>query len=264
MERKHRRILRKEPAQKTQKIIELTDETRPDNTLSRQTIVLKTRLMPQDIIEILNAKKTSLFGSALRRPKQDEITIDNPQLFLEQIIRVSGNYDIDFDRSVTYTVKVNSDVREVKIGNERFQIADNSGVWKKMKRGVGMTKRDLEINVTEKAVKNSTDSMYFDNHGLETDFSYSINSDSIENYAQRALDINKEHIRKNEMNDDEIFSKLGQRLKEDMQSDIEINKEEFFITEFQEIFVPIYEAKCYDKKKKVTIARIDAVTGALL
>ena len=244
----------------------MTRETnlKPNNNLSKQTIVLKTKLMPQDIAEILNTKKTSLFGSALRRPKSDEITVENPQLFLEQVILVSGNYDVNFNRNVTYMVKVDSDVREVTIGNERFPIVSNSGVWKKMKQGVGMTKQDLEITVTEKAVKYSTDSLYLDNHGLETDFPYSISSDSIENYAQRTLDINREHIRKNEIGDDEIFSKLGQKFKDSISPDIEIKQEDFVITEFLEIFVPIYETKCYDKKKKVAIARIDAVMGSFL
>ncbi|QMU54736.1 MAG: hypothetical protein GKS07_07525 [Nitrosopumilus sp.] len=237
---------------------------KPSNSISKQTVVLKTKLMPQDITEILNAKKTSLFGSALRRPKPDEITIENPQLFLEQVILVSGNYDVNFNRNVSYTVKVNSDVKEVTIGNEKFPIADNSGVWKKMKQGMGITKQELKINVTERAVKYSTDSLYLDNHGLETDFPYSINSESIENYAQRALDINSEHIRKNEIDDDEIFSKLGQRFKDSVSSDIEIKQEDFVITEFLEIFVPIYETECYDKKRKVAIARIDAVTGTFL
>jgi hypothetical protein len=220
--------------------------------------------MPQDIVEILNTKKTSLFGSALRRPKTDEITVENPQLFLEQVIFVSGNYDVDFNRDVSYTVKVDSDVREVTIGNEQFQIANASGVWKKMKQGVGMTKQDLEIMVTEKAVKNATDSLYLDNHGLETTFPYSINSDTIENYAQRVLDVNKEHIRKNNIKDNEIFLMLGQKFKDDTSSDIEINQEDFTITEFLEIFIPVYETECYDKKKKVAIARIDAVTGTFL
>ncbi len=220
--------------------------------------------MPQDIVEILNTKKTSLFGSALRRPKADEITVENPQLFLEQVIFVSGNYDVDFNRDVSYTVKVDSDVREVTIGNEQFSIVNESGVWKKMKQGVGMTKQDLEVMVTEKAVRNATDSLYLDNHGLETTFPYSINSDSIENYAQRILDVNKEHIRKNNVKDSEVFSMLGQKFKDNISSDIEINQDDFTITEFLEIFIPIYEIECHDKKKKVAIARIDAVTGTFL
>ena len=237
---------------------------KPDSHPSKQIIVLKTKMMPQDILEILNTKKTSLFGAPLRRPKPDEITVENPQLFLEQVVFVSGNYDIDFNRDVSYTVKVDPDVREVKIGDRKFPIVNNSGVWKKMKQGVGMKKQDLEISVTEKAVKNSHDSIYLDSYGLETEFPYSINSESIENYAQRALEINREHIRKNEIKDDEVFSKLGQKFKDITPSDIEINGENFTVTEFLEIFVPIYETKCYDKKKKVAIARIDAVTGAFL
>lgn len=33
------------------------------------------------------------------------------------------------------------------------------------------------------------------------------------------------------------------------------------ITEFREIFVPIYEGKCYSHKEKVAVARVDAITG---
>ncbi len=266
MERKHGVLLRKKSAQKTQKIDELSRklQLKPNNTPSKQTVVLKTKMMPQDIMEVLNTKKTSLFGSALRRPKSDEITVESPQLFLEQVIYVSGNYDADFNRDVSYTVKVDADVREVTIGNKRFSIVNESGVWKKMKQGVGMTKQDLEITVTEKAVKNTTDSLYIDNHGLETTFPYTMNSDIIENFAQRVLDVNKEHIRKNKINDDEVFSMLGQKFKDIMPPDIEINQEDFTVTDFMEIFVPIYETECYDKNKKVAIARIDAVTGTFL
>ena len=133
-----------------------------------------------------------------------------------------------------------------------------------MKHGVGITKQDLVINVTENAVRNIADFLYLDNNGLETDFSYSTNSDAVENYAQRTLDVNKEHIRRIEITDDAIFSKLAQKLKDSLTLDIKINHEEFVVTEFREIFVPIYEAKCYDNKEKVAIARIDAVTGKFL
>ena len=215
-------------------------------------------------MEILNTKKTSLFGSALRRPKPDEVSVETPQLFLEQVIFVSGNYNVLFNRNVSYKVKVDSDVKMVTIGNEQFPIINESGVWKKMKHGVGITKQYLQINVTEKAEKNETNSLYLDNHGLETTFPYSMNSDIIENYAQRILDVNKEHIRKNVIGNNDMFSMLGQKFTENIHPDIEIIQENFTVTEFLEIFIPIYETECYDKKKKVAIARIDAVTGAFL
>jgi hypothetical protein len=219
-------------------------------------------------MEVLEKKKTSLFGSALRRPKSSEITVENPQLFLEQFIFVLGHYEIDFNRNVSYMIKVDPDVVEVAIGTEKFPVLNASGVWKKfgkkMKQGVGITKQDLELNVVENAVKSMTDSMYLDNNGLETTFSYSTNSDAVENYAQKTLDINKEHIRRIQMNDDDIFSKLAHKLKDGLKHDLKINHEEFVVTEFREIFVPIYETKCYDKKSKVAIARADAVTGKII
>ena len=99
---------------------------------------------------------------------------------------------------------------------------------------------------------------------METTFSYNTNSDAVENYAQRTLDVNKDHIRKIELTDDAIFLKLAQKLKDDMSLDVKIKHEEFVVIEFREIFVPIYEAKCYDKKQTITIARVDAITGKFL
>ena len=241
---------------------------KPNSVPTRQTIVLKTKLMPQDIMEVLEKKKTSLFGSALRRPKPEEVKVENPVLYLEQVIFISGYYEIDFNRDVSYTIKVDSDVTEVSIGNKKFPVLDSSGMWKnfgkKMKHGVGITKQDLMINVTENAVKNIVDFLYLDDNGLETDLSYSTNSDAIENYAQRTLDINKEHIRKIEITDDAVFEKLAERLKGNLALDIEINHEEYVVTEFREIFVPVYEAKCHDDKGKAAVARVDAITGKFL
>ena len=248
----------------------MTDETnlKPSNTPTKETIVLRTKLLPQDIMSILDKKKTSFFGSALRRSKPDEITVKNPQLYLEQFIFLSGHYKIDFDRNVSYVIKVDPDVVEVVIGTEKFPTKNEFGVWKKfgkkVKQGVGINKQDLELNVVENAVKSMTDSIYFDHNGLETTFSYSTNSDAIENYAQKVLDVNKEHIRRTNMTDDEFFSKLFYKLKESLKHDLKINHEEYIVTEFREIFVPIYETKCYDEKSKVVIARIDAVSGKII
>ncbi len=191
-----------------------------------------------------------------------------PQLYLEQFIFISGHYEIDFDRNVSYVIKVDPDVVGVSIGTKKFPILNESGVWKKfgkkVKHGVGITKQDLELNVVENAVKSMTDSMYLDHNGLDTAFSYSTNSDAVENYVQRTLDVNREHIRRIKMTDDEIFSKLFHKLKESLKHDLKINHEEYVVTEFREIFVPIYETKCYDQKSKVAIARVDAVTGKII
>ena len=244
------------------------ENLKPHNVPTKQTIVLRTKLLPQDVMDVIEKKKTSLFGSSLRRPKPDEITVETSQLFLEQVIFVLGSYSIDFNRNVSYVIKVEPDVKEIIIGNEKFPVLNESGMWKnigkKMKHGVGITKQDLEIKVTENAVKSISDSLYLDNNGLETTFSYNTNSDAVENYAQRTLDVNKDHIRKIELTDDVIFSKLSQKLKDGMSLDVKIKHEEFVVTEFHEIFVPIYEAKCYDKKQKITIARVDAITGKFL
>lgn len=241
---------------------------KPANVPTKQIIVLQTKLKPQEIMDVFEKKKTSLFGSALRHPKPSEITSKSPELFLEQMSYVSGSYSINFEREVSYTIKVDEDVVDVTIGNHKFAVTDASGVFKKfekkMKEGVGLKKKNLEIHVTEHAVDTIADSMYFDCNGLESTFDYNTNSESIENYSQRVLDANKDHIRKVPVEEDVIFSKLAQKLKKNLNSDIQINSEDFIITEFKEIFIPIYEIKCYDTKGKTAVARIDALTGKFL
>lgn len=243
-------------------------ELKPANVPTKQIIVLRTKLKPQEIMDIFEKKKTSLFGSALRRPKPSEITSKSPELFLEQMSYVSGSYSINFEREVSYTIKVDEDVVDVAIGNHKFVVTDTLGVFKKfgkkMKAGVGLKKKDLEINATEHAVDTITDLMYFDCNGLESAFDYNIDSESVENYSQRIIDANKDHIRKVPIEEDVIFSKLAQKLKKNLNSDIQINSEDFIITEFKEIFIPIYEIKCYDTKDKAVVARIDALTGKFL
>jgi hypothetical protein len=238
---------------------------KPANVRNKEIVVLRTKLKPQEILDIFEKKKTSLFGSALRRPKPTEIISKSPELFLEQITCVSGSYSIHFERIATYEVKVDENVTEVTIGESKFAVSNVSGVLKKfekkMKEGVGLKKKDLKIDVMEHVVDSITDSMNFDCNGLESSFDYNINSDSVENYSQRILDANKDHIRKVPIDEEVIFSKLAQKLKNNFNGDIQINSEDFVITEFKEIFLPIYEIKCYDSKNKPAIARIDALTG---
>ena len=95
-------------------------------------------------------------------------------------------------------------------------------------------------------------------------FFHSVNSDAIENYAQKVLDLHKGYVRKIGLSDDDIFSRLAEKFKDALQSDVQINHEEYIISEFKEIFIPVYETECYDKKNKVAVARIDAITGKLL
>ena len=225
---------------------------KPVTIPNKQIVVLQTKLKPQEILDILEKKKTSLFGSALRRPKPSEITSKSPELFLEQISYVSGYYSIHFDREASYTVNVDEDVTDVTIGDHKFPVSDVSGVFekfrKKMKEGVGLTKKNLEINVTEHAVNEISDSMY-------------VNSESVENYSKRILDANKDHIRKVPITDDGLFTKLEEKLKKNLNTDIKIHSEDFVIVEFKEIYIPIYEIRCYNSKNKTAVARIDALTG---
>jgi len=237
----------------------------PTNVPTSKIIVLRSKLMPHKALEILEKKKTTLFGSTLRRPNPSQITVKTPQLYFEQVIHVSGIYSVDFDRDVSYTIKVEPDVSEIKIGDNTFPVVNRSGTLKnlekKMKQGVGFKKQDLEIRASERAVKSIDDSLYLDCHGLETTLPYHLDSDSVENYPQRILDIDKDYIRSVPLDKDEIYQQLARKLQTQLDLNIKIHSQDYIVKTFEEIFVPVYEARCYDDKQKSAIGRVDALTG---
>ena len=122
--------------------------SQPFHISDKQTIVLRTKLMPQEITEIVNKKKTSFFGSALRRPKFEDVQVETPVLYLEQIVHVAGHYKINFNRNVTYEIKVESDVQEVIIGEKKisnFKFFWSMGkLWKKNETRYGYDKTRFE------------------------------------------------------------------------------------------------------------------------
>ena len=251
-------------------MIKLADEEnlKPSGIPTKETIVLRTKFLPQDIMGILDKKKTSFFGSALRRPKSGEITIENPQLYLEQFVFISGHYEIDFDRNTSYMIKVDPDVVEVTIGNEKFPILNESGVWKKfgkkMKQGVGITKQNLRLDVVENALKSMTDSVYFDHNGLEIELPFKIDSKNIENYPSRILDEHHANVKKPEFSYESALDKLKIYLKKPLEGNIRDLKDEFTLHDITEVYIPIFEARLSDLKKKVEIIRIDAVRKKIL
>lgn len=235
-----------------------------------KTIVLKNQLEQEHLEQILYSKKTSLFGSAFSRPKPEDIHIHSKITAYESYLIISGRYDIDFFRKATHKINVDGDVTEILIGDGVFPIKSQSGIWDKfgdkMKEGIGIDKEEVEIEVEEHAIRKQNGTLTLDHHGNEVkEFPYKMDSKIIENYPSRILEQNKENVKQQELTQEKAIDKLREKLRRKINlEDIRINSEKFIIEKITTIYVPVHEARCVDKKKRIEILRIDGITKKVL
>lgn len=225
-------------------------------------VVLRKNLEEADALEIIEQKKTTTFKSLLSRPKKEDVHIHSLKLYYECILMVSGKYIADYFRQATHTISVDSNIREIVLGDGTFPIQTKSSLKKTFSGKRGKNKIDLKLE--EHVFVEDQDELTFDHHGREIKFPFKINSKTIENYPKRLLEKNKENIRKPEITNDAAISKLQLQLKKPLETDVRNLSEEFVLREITELYVPIFEARLIGPKKKVGIIRIDAVRKKVL
>jgi hypothetical protein len=227
-----------------------------------KTIVLRKNLENDDVMEIIEQKKTAPFKSLLSRPKKEDVHIHSLKLYYECILMVSGKYIADYFRKSTHTISVDSNVHEVTFGDGIFPVRSKSSLTKAFVGKRGKNKIDLKLE--EHVFVEEEDELTFDHHGREIKFPFKINSKTIENYPKRLLAKNESNVKKPELTYDAAISKLQSQLKKPLESDVRNINDEFVLREISEIYVPIFEARLIGPKKKVGIIRIDAVRKKIL
>jgi hypothetical protein len=227
-----------------------------------KTIVLRKNLENDDVMEIVEQKKTTPFKSLLSRPKKEDVHIHSLKLYYECILMVSGKYIADYFRKSTHTISVDSNVHEVTFGDGIFPVRSKSSLTKAFVGKRGKNKIDLKLE--EHVFVEEEDELTFDHHGREIKFPFKINSKTIENYPKRLLSKNESNVKKPELTHDAAINKLQSQLKKPLESDVRNINDEFVLREISEIYVPIFEARLIGPKKKVGIIRIDAVRKKIL
>ena len=110
-----------------------------------KTVVLRKNIENEDIMLIIEQKKTTPFKSLLSRPKKEEIHIHSLKLYYECILMVSGKYIADYFRKSTHTITVDSNVHEVTFGDGIFPIRSKSSLKKALVGKRGKNKIDLKL-----------------------------------------------------------------------------------------------------------------------
>ena len=228
----------------------------------QKTIVLRKKLDENEVLEIIDDKKTTVFKSLFSRPKKNDIHIHSVKLYYECILMISGKYMANYFRKATHSISVPSNVSEVILGDGIFPVRSKSNFKKAIvwKRG----KNKIDLKLEEHVFVENEDELTFDHHGREIKFPFKLNSKTTENYPNRLLEKNSSNVKNSELSHDDVIKKLQISLKKPLQDEVRKLEEEFVLREITEVYVPIYEARLIGPKKKVGIIRIDAVRNKIL
>jgi hypothetical protein len=228
----------------------------------KKSVVLRKKIDENDVLEILEDKKTALFKSLFSRPKKSDIHIHSLKLHYECILLVSGKYMANYFRKATHSISVHSNVSEIVLGDGVFPVRTKSNFKKAIVGKRGKNKVDLKLE--EHVFVENEDELTFDHHGREIKFPFKLNSKTTENYPNRLLEKKSSNVKNCELTHDEAIKKLQSFLKKPLEDEVRKIEEEFVLREITEVFVPIYEARLIGPKKKVGIIRIDAVRKKIL
>ena len=96
-------------------------QLRKENIVSRKTIVYETRVDPSVIRMAAEKIKQQLFTKfGLFGPKSEEIQFVSIDKYYQPYILINGKYSIDYYRKSMYTVRVDQEVKEVILLNNKF------------------------------------------------------------------------------------------------------------------------------------------------
>ena len=232
------------------------------NNFDPKIIVLRKKIDENEVLEIIDDKKSSLFKSLLSRPKNSDIHIHSMKLHYECILNISGKYVANYFRAATHSISVDSNVSEIVLGDGIFPVQTKSNFKKTLvgKRG----KNKINLKLEEHVFVENENELAFDHHGREIKFPFKLNSKTTENYPNQILEKNLANVKKTELTYDDAIEKLQSFLKKPLQDDVRKLEEEFVLREISEVYVPIYEARLIGPKKKIAIIRIDAVRNKIL
>jgi len=234
----------------------------PNDDYAVKTIVIRKNLDEEEAMKIVEQKKIVPFKSLLSRPKKEDIHLDSLKLYYEPSLIISGKYAANYFRKAIHTIDVDSNVHGVVLGDAVFPVRSKSGLKKAFVGKKGKNKIDL--NLEEHVFVEEEDELTFDHHGLEVELPFKIDSKTIENYPKKILENSSSTVKKPEFSYDSAIDKLQIYLKKPMDEDVRDLKDEFVLHDITEIYIPIFEARLSDPKKKVKIIRIDAVRKKIL
>ncbi len=232
-----------------------------------RTVVLRPHVDHDDASQIIDSQKTSAFRSLLQKPKKNEVHVHSVKLNYESFLILSGKYDANYYRKKIHTINVDSNVKEVIVGDGIFPIKKSKGIVGKFGTKIKTKttgKNQIDLELEEHVFLEQEQEIAFDHHGKEIKMPYKISSETIESYPKRILQKTIDTVKKPEITYDAAVNHLISRLKKSTSIGIRGLQEKTLINEIIELYVPIYEARLIGPRKKVQILRIDGIRKKVL
>ncbi|EGG42240.1 hypothetical protein Nlim_0886 [Candidatus Nitrosarchaeum limnium SFB1] len=233
---------------------------------NKNSLILKSKVDLDEIEELIDKKKTSLFGNVFKRPKPDEVSVLSTDLFFEPIWKIKGEYDIDFYRKNTHQISTDPHVKEIIIGSGVFPVLTDSGAWKKFKDtikfGDKMNKTDIPVEEHVEIYRELE--LYLNSQGQPIEPNLKIESKYIENFPDEFIKSNKNNIRSSDLAEDSIIDIYLSTVKNNLGDILRIVTERLVVDVFEQIFLPVYEIRIADSKNTTKILRVDGMSSKIL
>jgi hypothetical protein len=137
------------------------NEPSNEKIVERKTIVYETLVDPT-VTKVAGEKiKDQLFSRfGFLKPKPEEIQLVSIDKYYEPYIMISGNYLIDYYRKCAYTVKVDNEVLEVILLNNKFEPKQSMDSYAK-------DYNVIKLEGEERLTKENKASLILDRHGQD-------------------------------------------------------------------------------------------------
>jgi len=232
-----------------------------------KTVVLRPLLDSDEVSQIIENRKTSLFRKMLQKPKKNEVHVHSIKLFYEAFLVLSGKYTANYYRKNMHTIPVDPTVKEIIIGDEIFPVKQRRGIMGKLSTKIQTTtkrKNRIDLELEEHVFLEEEQEIAFDHHGKEIKMPYKTSSKLIESYPKRTLEKIKQTVKKPEITYDAAVQRLVSKLKKSVSIGRRNMQEKIITNEIIELYVPIYEARLIGPKKNVRLMRIDGIRKKVL
>ena len=100
---------------------------------------------------------------------------------------------------------------------ESFPVKKKSGVLKKISQ---KSKNKVDLRLEEHVFIDEEEQTAFDHHGKEFSVPYKINSETIENYPKKILQMHENQVKKPEITYDDAIKKFTLKLKNFLEPDV--------------------------------------------
>lgn len=99
---------------------------------------------------------------------------------------ISGTYRADYYRKASYPIKVDSNIKEVRLEGRIFAMDERTSLSKKLQ-----SKNTIHLELEEHVDVVEKKELCLDHHGIKREFSYKVDVKLLEGYLESTLEQNK-------------------------------------------------------------------------